>query len=723
MNKHILMLSLAIVALLFRTAIGQESTMPQFPSRMIWNGAKHCAFTDVIQFKGKFYCTFRESSVGHIPGKTTGEGDGVVRVLCSLDGEKWESVALLQRKTFDLRDAKLSETPDGRLMVLMGGSVYVDQKLVKRIVQVSFSDENGQNFSAPKNVEIDPAIRSDLDWLWRVTWHEGVGYGVVYQPITSDWKIFLVKTTDGVHYQNVTQLDVPGRPNEATVRFTPTGEMQMLIRREAGDCGAYFGTAKAPFTDWTFVNCGTSLGGPNFIYLPDGRILAGGRVNGKTGIGFLEKDGHFKLYSILPSAGDNSYPGFTIRDGKVYVTYYSSHEGNTAIYLSVIPLEEPIAIDCDFPGGNIIVDSIQDGEARVRPDLRDTKGEWFYFAFRVRNAQGQKIRFDFQKANRVGSRGPAVSIDGGKTWFYTVKEPNHSDREFTYQFGADEKSVLFALAPLYTQNNWEEFKEKIKDRPGVNFTTLCKSRKGRDVELLRIGEGNPNAKFALVLTCRHHCCEMTASWAVEGMITEILSGSEAGNWLLANAEIFVVPFIDKDGVEDGDQGKNRKPHDHNRDYNHRLYPEIKSLEEQIQENFKDKKIVFFDNHCPWIRSGMNEYLYSPMGSNPKMTAACEEYFKIFEKYQKSGEIPYKVQNNLPFGKDWNTEKNYFKYENGILTTSSKTWVGSLPNTILAGTIELPYSNASNVEVTPDNARELGANMVKAFAEFMQQHDL
>ena len=240
LKKHFLFWSLAVLALFlsFRPAAGEEPAQPEFQSRMIWNGAKHCAFTDIIQFKGKFYCTFRESSVGHIPGKKTGEGDGVVRVLCSADGEKWDSVALLQRDTFDLRDAKLSETPDGRLMVLMGGSIYVDQRLVGRIVQVSFSDENGQNFSAPTNLEIDPAIRSDVDWLWRVTWHEGVGYGVIYQPVSPDWKVFLVKTTDGVHYQNVTALDVPGRPNEATVRFAPTGEMQVLVRREADDRGA-----------------------------------------------------------------------------------------------------------------------------------------------------------------------------------------------------------------------------------------------------------------------------------------------------------------------------------------------------------------------------------------------------------------------------------------------------------------------------------------------------
>jgi len=324
----------------FQFVVAEPLSPPEFKSSMIWNAAKHCAFTDVIQFKGKFYCTFRESSVGHIPGKTTGDGDGMVRVLCSPDGGKWESVALLQRKTFDLRDAKLSETPDGRLMVVMGGSIYVNQALKGRITQVSFSDQNGLNFSNPQNVEIDPAIRSELDWLWRVTWHEGVGYGVIYQPVSPEWKVFLVKTTDGIHYQNVTQLDVPNSPNETTVRFAPTGEMQMLVRRESADRGAYFGTAKAPFTDWTFTNCGTSLGGPNFINLPDGRILAGGRVNGRTGIGFIGTDGKFELFSILPSSGDNSYPGFTIRDGKLYVTYYAAYEGTTAIHLCVIPLEE-----------------------------------------------------------------------------------------------------------------------------------------------------------------------------------------------------------------------------------------------------------------------------------------------------------------------------------------------------------------------------------------------
>ena len=64
-----------------------------------------------------------------------------------------------------------------------------------------------------------------------------------------------------------------------------------------------------------------------------------------------------------------------------------------------------LQIDADFPGGNIIVDSISDsGVVQLRPDLRDTMGDWFYTAFRVRGAQGQALQFEFDAPNRVGAR-------------------------------------------------------------------------------------------------------------------------------------------------------------------------------------------------------------------------------------------------------------------------------------------------------------------------------
>ena len=56
-----------------------------------------------------------------------------------------------------------------------------------------------------------------------------------------------------------------------------------------------------------------------------------------------------------------------------------------------------IDIACDYPGGNIKVEKIDEaaGMVKLAPDLRDTKGKWFYFDFTVRGAAGRKLHFQF----------------------------------------------------------------------------------------------------------------------------------------------------------------------------------------------------------------------------------------------------------------------------------------------------------------------------------------
>src|SRR5947207_15453553 len=83
----------------------------------IWDQGKHNAFTDLIRWRDKWYCTFREADA-HVGG------DGQIRVLESAEGDKWQSAALIGEAGIDLRDPKLSITPDDRLMIMAGGSVY-----------------------------------------------------------------------------------------------------------------------------------------------------------------------------------------------------------------------------------------------------------------------------------------------------------------------------------------------------------------------------------------------------------------------------------------------------------------------------------------------------------------------------------------------------------------------------------------------------------------------
>jgi hypothetical protein len=74
--------------------------------------------------------------------------------------------------------------------------------------------------------------------------------------------------------------------------------------------------------------------------MPDGRLLAaGGIIDGKprTSLSWIDSD-EIRLteFFTLPSGGDTGYPGLAYHDGVAWVSYHSSHEGKTMIYLAKV---------------------------------------------------------------------------------------------------------------------------------------------------------------------------------------------------------------------------------------------------------------------------------------------------------------------------------------------------------------------------------------------------
>src|SRR5690606_15909380 len=71
--------------------------------------------------------------------------------------------------------------------------------------------------------------------------------------------------------------------------------------------------------------------------------------------------------------------------------------------------------------------------------------------------------------------------------------------------------------------------------------------------------------------------------------------------------LYAIPFVDKDGVEAGDQGKNRAPHDHNRDYGEdSIYRSIQAIKLLGAE----KKInALLDLHCPTLVMDIHQRFY------------------------------------------------------------------------------------------------------------------
>lgn len=69
----------------------------------------------------------------------------------------------------------------------------------------------------------------------------------------------------------------------------------------------------------------------------------------------------------------------------------------------------------DFPSGNISIEKLKNDTLWLHPDLRDTRGDWFYWCFAVDNASGKTLTFIFTKSNVFTAEGPAVSFDNGST--------------------------------------------------------------------------------------------------------------------------------------------------------------------------------------------------------------------------------------------------------------------------------------------------------------------
>jgi hypothetical protein len=301
----------------------------------IWDQAPHNAFTDLVRWNDAFYCAFREGR-GHV------STDGRIRILESKDADVWTSAAQISLEGFDLRDAHLSVTPDDRLMLLGGAAPREkDNQSAPTGTFVSFS-KNGREWTPPQ-IAVEPGR-----WLWCVTWHEGKAYGVSYTAGQGNERYLdLLISDDGINYeQQVPKLFDQGYPTEVTLRYDSDETCYALVRRDRrGDdpSSALLGISQPDYKQWQWKDLGSEFngfGGPNLIQIPGGHWLAAGRMHdgsAHTALCYLDvENGTMTKLLKLPSGGDTSYPGMIWHNDILYISYYSSHEGKTNIYLAKV---------------------------------------------------------------------------------------------------------------------------------------------------------------------------------------------------------------------------------------------------------------------------------------------------------------------------------------------------------------------------------------------------
>lgn len=288
----------------------------------------------------------------------------------------------------------------------------------------------------------------------------------------------------------------------------------------------------------------------------------------------------------------------------------------------------------NFVGGNIDVVSVSETEVHLKNEPRDTAGGWFYWAFCVEGAEGKTLSFCFDEPDRVGYYGAAVSRDL-RTWQWTNSACGEG---FSYTFGPEDSRVYFAHHMLYHPARFADFCASC----GLQIEPFCRSRKGREVPSVRFGQGEQ----WMVLTARHHACESTGNYVLEGVLSELLQRPIPG------FSVLCVPFVDFDGVLDGDQGKNRAPYDHNRDYNRKvpaIYPETAALRAFVDAHHP---AFAFDFHSPWHIGGENDKVFLPQQSFLKK-ADLDRFGELFESVLTPGAMQYRHAADVGPNAGWN----------------------------------------------------------------------
>ncbi|MDN4503218.1 hypothetical protein QX776_12460 [Alteromonadaceae bacterium BrNp21-10] len=301
----------------------------------LYQQSPHSAFSDLCAFHDEIYCCFRIAE-NHI------SGDGQICIL-QLDwqGHVMNKIILRQPRT-DLRDPKLSITADGKLLLLAyARQVDENGKFAFSQPQVWFSN-NGQSWSAKKD------IGQRNWWLWRLRWQDDVALGFAYNRRSQTLDLYAGNPLRTFEKQVPAVLSLQkhqlGYPNESDIAFDSQKTAYAIVRRDADTCTAQLGIAKPPYKQWCWHDLGAYLGAPCMLMLDDSTVIICARIWRPQGpqTALLKLDLPSKkltLETVLPSAGDCSYAGMVMKDGFLYVSYYSSHVGGKSMmYLSTLTL-------------------------------------------------------------------------------------------------------------------------------------------------------------------------------------------------------------------------------------------------------------------------------------------------------------------------------------------------------------------------------------------------
>ncbi|KPC33630.1 Peptidase M14 [Pseudomonas syringae pv. cilantro] len=302
-----------------------------------------------------------------------------------------------------------------------------------------------------------------------------------------------------------------------------------------------------------------------------------------------------------------------------------------------------LTISADFDSGNIqVLDASDPDRIRlaIRPDTRNAHFQWFHFKVEGLNV-GVPHAFSLTNASES-------TFNNAWTGYHAVASYDHQNW-FRVQSSFDGKALNFSLSPEQHQA-WLAYFEpysrarhdwligQAQEKAGMQLLATGKSVEGRDIQLLRKGDG-AEGKRKIWIIAQQHPGEHMAEWFVEGVIERLQQDDAGLQTLLASADLYLVPNMNPDGAFYGHLRTNANGKDLNRawqDSTPELTPEIFFVKQQMEKYGVDMFLdVHGDEEIPYVFTAACE-------GNPGYTLQQQQLEERFR--HRLGEVTADFQN-------------------------------------------------------------------------------
>ncbi|SIR20406.1 Murein tripeptide amidase MpaA [Shewanella morhuae] len=342
-------------------------------------------------------------------------------------------------------------------------------------------------------------------------------------------------------------------------------------------------------------------------------------------------------------------------------------------------------ISANFDGGNIQVvnlDNKDDIQLAIRPDAGGEFYQWFNFRFE--GEVGNHYTLNIINAGTASyTKGwedyQAVASYDRQHWFRIPTQ--YQDGKLSINLELDCDAIQIAYFAPYSYERHLDLLSSAQLHPDVNLEHLGLTLDGRDITLMKVGNGDPS-KRNIWITARQHPGETMAEWLVEGLVNCLLDNDcPTAKALLDKANFYIMPNMNPDGSVRGHLRTNAIGVNLNREWQTpslEKSPEVYHVVNKMQQTGVD---LFYDVHgdegLPYV-----------------FLAGCEGVPAYSDKL---AQLQADFSQALTLASaDFQTQFGYDKDEPGQANlTVASNWVAQTFE-CLSNTLEMPFKDNNNL---------------------------